>query len=671
MASSITNQTELGIMKSLRVTWLNWCAWFVVLFLLQLLITLLSLLILSTCGWEQDIYQYSDPVTIFWFMLAYIVANVTFTLMICSVIVQQSWSAFSLMLIHMLTYLPFPVIFVFYYRLSMLPLLVFCLILNTGLAIGLNIILDLERTAEGLHSYNFNLPHFAGSYITLGHVTIMILLSAVIHVLILIYVEGKRSEGNAASKNVDVKSRPVPWYYPFKSLLKWCKKKRETKIITHSMLCELLSDVSIGADAPREPKAQKITMTQVSQEPISVDVDVAVYQKYQSQKKMINVERSNSVSIINLMKPKQNSSLGNLAQSLAARSSTHSTSITSEGTVQSQPLHSQDSSFIESTSSSTSGASHLLFPIESVELANFGEGISVINISKSIEGVEYLSNISMTIHPKEVTVILGKKEAGTMLLAEIIAGTIKMTSGHVVVNGKNIGDYKTGKNFDQPFAVMPKEEITFRDLTIKENLYFYTYVRGMRNHRQIAREIRKYVGMLDVPELVDTPVNQLTYGMNRCLGFCCAMCGGSHNVILDEPTLGLDQHGCHRMWDLIITAARDRAIIVCTHRHEEAVVLSDRIAVLDVGRLQCYGRTRQLLDSFCNDYYLNCSKTHVWNNNQALAMMKRIMPTGLQVQLDDATQLHIRIPDGNEKALAIILRELENTKGTTNKYSEP
>ncbi|XP_046866227.1 ATP-binding cassette sub-family A member 17-like [Drosophila willistoni] len=672
MASSITNKTELGIMKSLKVKWLNWCAWFVVLFLLQLLITFLSLFILSSCGWEQNIYEYSDPVIIFRFMLAYIVANITFTLMVCSIIVQQSWSAISSILIHMLTYLPFPVILVFYYRLSLLPLLVFCLILNTGLAIGLNIILDLERTAEGLHSYNFNFPHFAGSYITLGHVTTMLLLSAVIHVLILIYVEGKRSEGNAASKYVDVRSRPVAWCYPIKSLFKWCRKKQESKVLTHSMLCELLSDVSIGADAPKEPKVEKNTMTQISQKPISVDVDVAVYQKYQSQKKPLKLELSNSASIINLIKPEQiehrskdklqSPSLENLSQS----SSSHLKFITSGDTMQSQPLHSQDSPFIESTSSHTSCPSRLLFPIENVELANVDEGISVINISKSIDGVEYLSNISMTIHPKEVTVILGKKEAGTMLLAEIIAGTVKMTSGHVVVNGKNISDYKTGKHFDQPFAIMPKEDITFRDLTIKENLYFYTYVRGMRNHRQIAREIRKYLAKLDIPELVDTPVNMLGFGMNRCLGFCCAMCGGCHDVILDEPTLGLDLHGSHRMWDMIKMAAHDRAIIVCTHRHEEAVILADRIAVLDWGRLQCYGRTQKLLNSFCNDYYLNCRKTHGEDNNPALEMMKRIMPTGLEVQLDDTKQLHIRIPDGNEKALALILRNLENTKGNHN-----
>lgn len=294
------------------------------------------------------------------------------------------------------------------------------------------------------------------------------------------------------------------------------------------------------------------------------------------------------------------------------------------------------------------------------ELFDKNHGIQVLNVCKNVGGTDYLKDITMNIHPNEITVILKQQNDHNKLLSNIISGDVTMTSGQVIINGCDVHHYK---GTDTLCTVLPTDSIVFNQLTTCENLYFYMHLRGMRNHRQIVREIYKYLTLLrmEVDEaeiLADT----LSFGQARCLSLCCALCGGNHAVIVDDPCLGLREKWQHQMWDLLKAASHNRVLIVETHFCDEAEILGDRIAVIYCGSLQCYDRSKSLKDKFCNNYHLHCDiiaakKVH---DNEFLSLLRKHFPYGAQVKcLPSSGAIDVTLPGEHELQLSDLLAELE------------
>ncbi|KAH8417935.1 hypothetical protein KR222_008686, partial [Zaprionus bogoriensis] len=237
------------------------------------------------------------------------------------------------------------------------------------------------------------------------------------------------------------------------------------------------------------------------------------------------------------------------------------------------------------------------------DLFENSHGIKVVNVSKIVGYTKYLENVSMNIHPKEITVLLGQHNEARRLLTHIIAGRVTPTSGYVLVNNHDVKQYK---GTDTLCSILPIDSIIFTQLTCTENMYFFMHLRGMRNYRQIVREIEKYLCMLKMDlEFAEDLADDLTVGMARCLSLCCALCGGNHAVIVDNPSVGLDNESRYRIWDMLKEAARTRVIIVNTKYYDEAEILGNRIAVLHNGKLQCYDRLSTLREAYCNKYTLH------------------------------------------------------------------
>lgn len=97
----------------------------------------------------------------------------------------------------------------------------------------------------------------------------------------------------------------------------------------------------------------------------------------------------------------------------------------------------------------------------------------------------------------------------------------------------------------------------------------------------------------------------LSGGQKRKLSIAIALIGGSQMVVLDEPTSGIDAQARHDIWDLINAEKRQRqCILLTTHYMEEADVLSDRIAIMAHGRLQCQGTPLYLKNKYGAGYRL-------------------------------------------------------------------
>ena len=97
---------------------------------------------------------------------------------------------------------------------------------------------------------------------------------------------------------------------------------------------------------------------------------------------------------------------------------------------------------------------------------------------------------------------------------------------------------------------------------------------------------------------------ELSGGMKRKLSVAIAFIGHSSTVILDEPTAGVDPFARRAIWDLILKYKTNRTIVLSTHHLDEADLLSDRLAIISSGELQCVGTTMSLKRKYGDGYHL-------------------------------------------------------------------
>jgi ABC-2 type transport system ATP-binding protein len=203
------------------------------------------------------------------------------------------------------------------------------------------------------------------------------------------------------------------------------------------------------------------------------------------------------------------------------------------------------------------------------------------NLTKKYDGLLAVDNLNLEIKEGEVFGFLGPNGAGKTSAIKMMVGLLKPTSGQVLFDGKEIKSVKKGI-----IGVCPQELVLWESLTCKENLTF------MGNMYEIPQPLlkEKVNALLDALALSDKAnevVSKLSGGMKRRLNVALSLVHDPVIVFLDEPSAGLDPQSRLLLWDFI-RSLRDKegkTVILTTHVMEEADALSDRIAIIDHGKL--------------------------------------------------------------------------------------
>ena len=155
---------------------------------------------------------------------------------------------------------------------------------------------------------------------------------------------------------------------------------------------------------------------------------------------------------------------------------------------------------------------------------------------------------------------------------------------------------------------------------------------------------------------------QLSGGMKRRLSVALALTGGSKIIILDEPTSGLDPYNRRTLWELIRKFKENRTIILTTHFMEEADALSDRIAIMNHGKVKCCGSPLFLKNTFGHGYLLTLSKGAKFDEflfkNDIFNLIK-----DYRVETNIAAEMQISIPFDTSSRLPELLKNIEDKKG--------
>ena len=185
------------------------------------------------------------------------------------------------------------------------------------------------------------------------------------------------------------------------------------------------------------------------------------------------------------------------------------------------------------------------------------------HISKSYGRQMVLSDINFSVAAGESAVIMGRNGIGKSTLLTILAGFLRPDSGSVVCSEKTI-------------AFCPQEDNLFEELSIRDNLKFWSAVCGGSNALS-----RHFAYILGVEAFASKKISQLSTGMKKCAALCCALCGDPGVLILDEPFAGLDIF--HK--NALIAAfgqlkAEGMCILYSSHAIDEIIGLDSQIYTL-------------------------------------------------------------------------------------------
>ncbi|HEY7563407.1 MAG TPA: ABC transporter ATP-binding protein [Acidimicrobiia bacterium] len=194
-----------------------------------------------------------------------------------------------------------------------------------------------------------------------------------------------------------------------------------------------------------------------------------------------------------------------------------------------------------------------------------------------------VDGLSFTVEPGEIFGLLGPNGAGKSTTIGVLTTRVKATSGSATVAGIDvIGNPVDAKRL---LAVVPQGSNLDRSLTPRQNLVFHAAYHGFspadRNAR--AAELLEQFGL---ESQADIKVDWYSGGMAQRLMIARAMMHEPRVLFLDEPTAGLDPQSRLFMWDRV-RELRDKGVtvVLTTHDMDEAADMSDRVGIIDHGKL--------------------------------------------------------------------------------------
>lgn len=221
--------------------------------------------------------------------------------------------------------------------------------------------------------------------------------------------------------------------------------------------------------------------------------------------------------------------------------------------------------------------------------------IEIKNIIKKYDSFLAVDNISLKINKGEIFALLGPNGAGKTTLINCITQLSNITSGSIKVNGcDNKTNYLEAR---KQIGLSPQEFLIDPYFTIIELLTYQGGYFGLAKKEAKKRAI-KLLKEFNLFEKKDSKLKELSGGMKRKISIIKALMHKPEVLILDEPTAALDVDSRIELWSFIKKLNENKiTIILTTHYIEEAERLSDRVAIINKGKLVKLDKTKNILDN--------------------------------------------------------------------------
>ena len=226
------------------------------------------------------------------------------------------------------------------------------------------------------------------------------------------------------------------------------------------------------------------------------------------------------------------------------------------------------------------------------QLHNAGAAVSFSGIAKSFGEVNALVDFNLDIEAGEFITLLGPSGSGKTTALNVLAGFTEATAGDITINGQSvIGLPSEQRNIGMVF----QNYSLFPHMTVAQNIAFPLVLRKV-DRDEIAQRTRASLEMIQLPEIADRMPKELSGGQRQRVAFARAVIFEPRVLLMDEPLGALDQNLREAMQFEIKRYHQQLgcSIVFVTHDQQEALALSDRIAVMGEGKIAQIGTPHEI-----------------------------------------------------------------------------
>ena len=219
-------------------------------------------------------------------------------------------------------------------------------------------------------------------------------------------------------------------------------------------------------------------------------------------------------------------------------------------------------------------------------------GLTFDKVSKSYGSFEVLSPLSLDVADGEFLTILGPSGSGKTTMLKLAGGFTQASSGRILFSGQDITQTPTNK---RPFNTVFQDYALFPHLSAAKNIGYGLMVRG-RPKAEIAKTVEEALGLVGLSDLGNRLPAQLSGGQCQRVALARAIVCEPKLILLDEPLAALDATLRRQMQVFLKSLQRRIAttFLFVTHDQEEAIAMSDRIVVMNKGKIEQIGTPEDL-----------------------------------------------------------------------------
>ncbi len=277
--------------------------------------------------------------------------------------------------------------------------------------------------------------------------------------------------------------------------------------------------------------------------------------------------------------------------------------------------------------------------------------IEVENLEHSFGDFKAVDNITFSVEEGEIFSFLGPNGAGKSTTINVLTTQLACQKGSAKVCGFDVRTKP--HDVKKSIGIVFQDEVLDRDLTVRETLEFHGRIYSMPRDQRLARE-KELIALVELEEKVNERTKNLSGGMKRRLEIARGFMTRPRVLFLDEPTIGLDPQTRLRIWDYIKGINEEgTTIFLTTHYMDEADKLSDRVEIIDHGKIIVSGTSESLKNTLGEDMmYLETA------DDEKAALAARKVPEVSEVKKMSSGLELILSADG-AKVMPRVLRAIE------------
>jgi branched-chain amino acid transport system ATP-binding protein len=227
-------------------------------------------------------------------------------------------------------------------------------------------------------------------------------------------------------------------------------------------------------------------------------------------------------------------------------------------------------------------------------------------VGKSYGGFHAVDDVSLTVHAGERHAVIGPNGAGKTTLFNLVAGTLRVTSGRVVLNGRDVtraGEHSraragVGRTFQHSSLFTTQTCAENVALAVRRCIGLGTSLRVPTKARgELTRQVADLIERVGLTDRAGDLVGDLSHGERRQLEVAMALAGDPALLLFDEPTAGMSPSESGQFTRLVQALPRTLTVLLIEHDLDVVFSVADRVSVLATGRLLEQGPPDQIRNS--------------------------------------------------------------------------